>query len=307
MIDFDDPKLVDKHAPEIADLDILVGYDDDGKEIWKKRNTRITLKQLLSHQSGLGYAMNNNAAQYQKERNYPSSSEGSETKLSYTSPPNFEPGTKWRYSVGIDWAGFIVQGVTGKTLDEYMKENIFTPLGLNDMTFHPTEDMWSKMQEMVGRREDGTLYVQKPNNNRWTKKGALNSGGGGLVGTAKSYLRVLQAVLASNTPEGETPPSEPLFSQKAFKLLFTNVIPPRGPGIFCYEDMAATAYKQSYHDPALLSNFTGDHIGHSVGLFLNTKDSCYGRKAGSGCWDGAAKTQYWLDPQTGIGVSASHR
>lgn len=126
--------------------------------------------------------------------------------------------------------------------------------------------------------------------------GPLYIGGGGLFGTARDYLSLLRHVLASADPATETP----LISRESFDLLFTDVLP-KTPEI--RQDMAEMALKQNVHDPNILDEGKGTGIGHSPGLFLNLLQSKWGRREGSGFWDGAAKTAFWLDPKTGLGVS----
>lgn len=292
LVALDDPAVVEKYAPELLKLDILKEYNDSGP-VWAKRQNPITLKHLLSHSSGLAYSFTSpNVARWTEETGAPGPWGG--TIEGFCEPLNFEPGTSWVYGIGIDWAGIIIERVTGQTLAEYFQENIFAPLGIENFTFYPSDHVRSHIQQVVGRNEDGSLKPVPSIRSLDTTPGQL-SGGGGLIGTARGYLRFLQGVLASKT-EG----NGGLISPASFKTLFTNALPPRGPDNTCYQGIGTMTKRQDYHDPAHVTNGTAEGLEHSVGLLLNITDSVYGRKAGSGCWDGAAKTQYWVDPTTGV-------
>lgn len=141
----------------------------------------------------------------------------------------------------------------------------------------------------------GSLHFARPE--RPEEVGEL-AGGAGLFGTAKDYLSFLRGVLASDPSRQSTSDNNgtsKLISGESFRELFNDSIPPTVPKT----GLLSMMQRQTYHDPT----YTLEEVGHSVGLCLNFRDSKYGRKAGSGCWDGAAKTQYWLDPVSGIAVS----
>nr|XP_031858552.1 uncharacterized protein CI109_006075 [Kwoniella shandongensis]KAA5525624.1 hypothetical protein CI109_006075 [Kwoniella shandongensis] len=295
-IDLEDYDLVAKHCPEIGELQILEGYTDDGKEILTKPKNKINLLMLLSHTSGMSYTWNSaNIARWGEEHNRPPWGKIE----SYSQPLFAEPGTRWQYSVGIDWAGILISRVTGKSLEDLFKEKIFEPCGMKSTSFYPTDDIKSRLMTCCERDKDGKVRaLDAPPMGRIldaSKVGPVLSGGGGLYGTARDYLNLLRNVLASVDPETKNP----LISPKSFKLLFTDVLP-SNPKIKA--DLAGMAKDQNVHDSALLTNGSGGHIGHSPGLFLTLKDSANGRKAGSGNWDGAAKTYFWLDPATGVGA-----
>ena len=67
----------------------------------------------------------------------------------------FDPGEKWEYGSNIDWAGQVVEGITGKRLGEVMKERIFKPLGMEDTAFSMNESMRKRMVTMHQRDEKG--------------------------------------------------------------------------------------------------------------------------------------------------------
>lgn len=255
----------------------------------------------------MGYYFNApNIARYTTEHKVQSLVAANATiENSLTLPLTFEPGTKWQYSVGIDWAGIVLERVTGKGLDRIFEDNLFGPCGIKDMTFYPTPDIKDRLMALCTRNPE-TMKVELPTpqgtflTREWdqSKVGPVLSGGGGLFGTTRAYLTLLRNVLASNDPNN----SKPLLSQTTFKALFTEALP-KGYEAKCREGIVAQLQNGQWLDPELSANGTGKYLGHTLGLMINLKDSAFGRKAGSGCWGGAAKTQFWIDPSTGIAVS----
>lgn len=252
----------------------------------------------------MGYTFNSpNLQRWTQETSHPSFLSANAGVDSYAYPLISEPSTKWHYSVGIDWAGILVIRLSGMTLGEYMRKNIFEPCGMSSTTFIPTEDI--KKREMRVTYLDpvsgelksfpdnyGSLPHAREGN---PEKIGVHAGGAGLYGTANDYLAFLRGVLGSDPSRQNDSSKKGLISGDSFKELFKDTIPAKVPKTGLLTMMKG----QSYHD----SSFTEEDVGHSVGLCLNLRDSVHGRKKGSGCWDGAAKTQYWLDPASGIAVS----
>jgi len=300
LLDLDDGSLIETKLPELWAQDIVAFADEneDTQPTFTKRTKPITLRQLLTHTSGLSYMFN--APEIARWEKSIGRKDGiwAGTVEGFTQPLIFEPGTRWWYSIGIDWAGILVERVSGQRLEEYFREHIFEPLGIKHLTFIPTSDVQARLQQVCERGADGKL--QHCEGMRSTSNPNLGqySGGGGLFGTARDYLRFLRGILASGAGAQGA-----ILSQKAFKELFTNSLPARDGSNTVHADIAAMAKRQTYHDPAHVNN-DAQYLEHSVGLVLNTRDSVNGRRAGSGCWDGAAKTQYWLDPTTGVAVSS---
>lgn len=114
-----------------------------------------------------------------------------------TVPLVYEPGTSWRYSHGSDWAGKLVEKVSGKTLDAFMKEKIWEPLSITDLTFYPKKrpDMHDRMATISTLTDKGEgPAADAPDFD--TLFGATDClGGGGAFGSAEAYFTFLQAVL----------------------------------------------------------------------------------------------------------------
>lgn len=217
----------------------------------------------------------------------------------YALPVVFEPGTAWLYGINVDWAGAVVHRVLGKSLEDIYQERIFKPCGMTSCSFYPTENIASRLMEMTARDGPNGKVISLPgaamNREMDPKKvGPALMAGGGLFGTARDYLSFLRHVLASADPENP----KPLISAKSFREAFVDNVRPRGADD---QYLIKSTTEQNVNHPGLYET-GGKDIGFGLGLFLNHIDSGNGRKAGSGAWDGAAKTYFWIDPKTGVAV-----
>lgn len=234
------------------------------------------------------------------------------TMQSLDFPLVYEPGTGWSYSPGLDWAGVLVERVTGRDLESFFRENIFVPLKMTSTTFFPTDEVKSRLMSMTKGLPDRSIECfpdnfeshNMPREGDPSKVGPLLAGGAGLYSTARDFLALLRAILASGI-QGEVRPEHAIISKAGHDEMFRDVCAsgqtpddPYSGKQKLLEIMDSTGY----HDKALLGDKSGSHIGHAIGLCLNLADSSNGRKAGSGCWDGVAKTPFWIDPTTGVAV-----
>lgn len=284
IVSLDDPAIIEKTLPELCQLPVLT-YTDAGEQLSKRKNP-ITLRHLLTHTSGLAYGeLDPILNRYMTEHKIPPALSLATGIEGFLLPLAFEPGTRWTYGLGIDWAGFLLERLTGEKLGDYFQKNIFAPLGIKSISFIPQPDLKNQMG-ITGRDENGKLIKSPGLRGLDPSTVQIHSGGGGLLGTGKDYLRFLQAVLASKQPGG-------IISPESYKLLFTNQLPPREQGTKHYDDM------KEFYDIWGTYDWNSD-IGWGLGFSVNGKDSKYGRKAGSGTWLGICKTEYWLDPATGI-------
>jgi CubicO group peptidase (beta-lactamase class C family) len=205
LVSLDEP--IYKHIPELEALTIVKGFEDGtGKPIEEKHTTPMTLRHLLTHTSGLTYdAMHPTLLQwhaYHKRR-----PNGSGKLLErYSAPLVAEPGESWAYGPSTDYAGLVVERISGKTLEEYMQANLWGPLGIKDVTFHLSKrpDLKERMADMSIRNEEGK--VRFTDSNLPYLDGEQNEivdclGGQGCFTSAGEYIKVLQAVLTMDVDE----------------------------------------------------------------------------------------------------------
>ena len=186
-------------CPELGKVGVLTGFDAHGKPLTRAPKRDITLRQLLTHSAGFSYEIwNTDMQKVQAALEIPSVTECKNKAL--TLPLLFDPGEGWEYGINIDWAGKMIEKVSGQTLGQYLKHNIFDPLGMSSTGFHISDDMRSRLATTHLRGPDGNLSVfpfeipQQPE---------FEMGGGGLYSTAGDYLKFLRMVLNHGQLGGE--------------------------------------------------------------------------------------------------------
>ncbi len=155
-------------------------------------------RHLLTHTAGLVYdAGHPHLIKLQAKRgNKPN--EGSTVESRFTYPLVFEPGTNWTYSCSIDWAGKLVERLTGQTLEEHMKENLWGPLGITGISFWPYEnsELKDKVPALTARSPDGKLVLNTEPTINTGSKGCF--GGHGAYARMGDYIKILHSILAND-------------------------------------------------------------------------------------------------------------
>jgi CubicO group peptidase (beta-lactamase class C family) len=186
LLSMDDP--VEKYLPEFKGLKAA-----DGKQ------ARVTIRQLLTHTSGLGEIT---AAQAGASKTL-----ADVTPLYVAKPVAFAPGSKWVYcQSGINTAGRVAEVVTGKSLDKLLKERLFDPLGMKDTTFYLTKEQLPRLAKSYKRTDKGDLEVTDIrflNGKSPTSTDRFPAPNGGLFSTASDYARFCQMVLRGGELDGK--------------------------------------------------------------------------------------------------------
>lgn len=137
----DDADMVERIAPELKTIRILKGFDDKGKAILVQKKNRISLRMLLNHTAGFEYTFfNENVRLWSQPTGLDEVADGHASGI-LGQPLTYEPGTDWSYGVGIDWAGTLIERVTGSSLNTYFATHIFAPLNLHHISMFPTPQM----------------------------------------------------------------------------------------------------------------------------------------------------------------------
>ncbi|MFZ0602458.1 MAG: serine hydrolase domain-containing protein [Roseiarcus sp.] len=271
--------------PELANPMVLEGFDADGNPRTRPARGDITLRHLLTHTSGCSYDFwSADVTRYLEKTGTPAIISCANAAL--TVPLLFDPGEKWDYGVGIDFAGKAVEKVTGQKLGRYMKENIFDPLAMKDTAFKIGDEQRKRLAKIHARTPEGfvatdTEIPQEPE---------FEMGGGGLYGTVGDYLKFAQVFLHDGTFNGAQvlkPETVRLMSQNAAGDVRVRPLKTAQPPI---------------------SNDVDFIEGMQWGLsfLINPEPLPTGRSAGSLAWAGLANSYYWIDPAKGVaGVYAT--
>ncbi len=260
--------------PELAGLELLTLSGD-----LRLAAKPVTLRQLLTHTSGFAYPFTSAALAAHLATKGITGPGGGDIRT----PLLFEPGTRWQYGVSTDWAGRMVEAASGQTLDAYMRDNLFAPLGMPDTGFSVPPADGARLTSTHTRGEDGSLAEQPV-----TVPGPppVFSGGGGLTSTARDYARFLRLILNGGELDGVR-----VLGPQAMEGLLRNQI---GDSVAGRWETGAPAFS---HD----TDFSmGGTAGHSLGFVVSRVDSPTGRAAGSLCWAGIFNTYYWIDPARGL-------
>ncbi|GAM42469.1 D-aminoacylase [Talaromyces pinophilus] len=272
--------------PEWKNPQILVGFEDDsGKPILKDAKNKLTLRMLLTHQTGLGYGFSHpELARYCKYANIPTIGEKRIVWIRRSA---------WTYGVGLDWAGQMIERVTNKTLGSFMEENIWKPLEMNSTTFRLQErpDIISRRADMSMRSADGTIG---PSPTRFFPDSAIDDqGGGGIFSCPADYAKLLISILKNDGT---------LLKPSTMEDIFTPCLTP--DGISSLRENRAAGYN-TFRESKAGSEATKQLIpqyemNYSVGGQISEKGWLNGRKDGSMSWGGLPNLMWVVDRETGI-------
>lgn len=272
---------LDNLLPELANPQVIDGFDEDGNVLLRPAKRAITLRHLLTHTSGFGYEFM--SADMIRARG-PAGSPAPGTKAALISPLLFDPGEKWEYGISTDWAGLAVEAASGQRLDAYLHENVTGPLGMVDTHFNPSAAQRARAAALYVRTPDGLAPM--PIEIGGGPDVEVLSGGGGLYSTAPDYMRFLRMLLNGGELDGTR-----ILSGATVAQLADNHVGHLRAG------------RMESVVPTLAGEF--DMFPHmdtkwSLGFLINPDQGAHGRSAGSLCWAGIANCYYWLDPDADI-------
>ena len=280
----DDP--VSKYLPEFEDESVIDTFnEDDSTYTTVKANHQVTIRELLTHTSGLGYPRLQSVAM-----NFIFKKNGiimgiTDKKITLQDqmqvlgklPLSHQPGTKFTYGLSVDVLGYLVEKVSGMNLNEFLHKKIFEPLGMGDTYFYLPEDKFDRLVNLYGEDQDHNLLKLEGEVADFPKMdGTYYSGGGGLVSTAYDYSIFLQMLLNGGEYNGIrflSPTTIEMMTQNQIgDLLSGSLFVPVGGGKF------------------------------GLGFEVVSKDgsSQLGMSEGSYGWGGTFGSLYWVDPQEKI-------
>ena len=273
--------------PALADPQVLEGFEEDGTPRLRPAAGPITLRHLLTHTSGFAYNMwNADCGRYEEHVGSPGIISCQNAALEL--PLMTDPGTRWEYGIGIDWAGKAVEAASGVRLDRYLQDHFFIPLQMLDTGFALSAEHQARQAGVHARTPEGLAPIEFG----LPPEPEFHMGGGGLLSTAGDYLRFLRMILGQGSLDGVK-----VLEPATVALMGQNHI-----GELNMEAMTSVL-------PAFTNDvdlFPGITKKWGLSFMINETDAPTGRKAGSLAWAGLANSYYWVDPTSGVaGVLAT--
>tara|TARA_Y100000588_G_scaffold124159_1_gene136086 strand:+ start:1059 stop:2276 length:1218 start_codon:yes stop_codon:yes gene_type:complete len=288
LLQLDDP--VHRYIPSFKKLQVYVSGIDGSFET-RPPDRSMTIKDLLSHQSGFTYDFlkeNEIDAAYSARGIGGGNQKDLKSMIDSLSeiPLLFSPGDKWNYSVSTDVCGYLVELISGQSLDTFFYENIFEPLGMVDTGFYvPPTEIHRFSANYLYNLNGSPKLLDDPQRSNFTKPPTFLSGGGGLVSTAADYLAFCRMILGG----GELNQKR-ILARKTIELMSANHLT---DGVDLAEVASGRWSETSYHG-----------IGFGLG-FSVVKDPSMTLVPGSSgelAWGGMASTAFWIDPLEDMAV-----
>lgn len=277
---------ISEYIPEYADMRVVSEVDANGEVVATVPATaQIKIIDLLTHSSGISYPFYSTSLQ----KSYVSAgiidgmtsknlTVAAQMKLLAVQPLLFEPGTEYSYGLSVDLLGYLIEVVSGKPLDQFFREEIFTPLGMRDSHFYLPKAKFDRLVTLYADVDEEGLIVSKGDESNIILDNPLYpigdvqtyfSGGAGLSSTAYDYGLFVQMLLNNGDLDGER-----ILSRKSVELM--------------HSARADSNYDQ-IPDFGLGFEVIGD-LGKSGEL----------GSIGTYSWSGAFLTSYWIDPSENL-------
>lgn len=270
------------HVPVLAKQKILTGFDArDGSPLFEDRDRAITLRHLLTHTAGTGTEYVQPLLKQFVKEHRPNLGASKTVDERCDLPLLYQPGERWSYGSGITWVGKVVESLTGMGLEEYMRANIFEPLGTEGITFFPRRHL-EVMERMAGmttwNSKTGKLEelgAGLPGRTALEREDAF--GGEGAFADLSDFFKLVKSLLMDD---------EKLLKRETAGLMFKPQIPTQA---------GRNALRDLFADPTWLpGDFEGpnEYDWSAAGLLVDG-DGHEFRKKGCCLWIGAAHT-FWV-------------
>jgi len=271
---------VSEYLPGFRHPKIALEKPDGSCELTDAKG-EVTMRQLFTMTSGVSYGWTETAAgriRIEKEKELEKKGWPFQSAVDYVNwvgqlPLAFEPGDRWMYGFSIDVLGAVIEVLTGKSLGEYLKENIFHPLGMKETGFFVPAENHSRIATLYQIHEnmkpDGRTYP--------SAKPEFESGGGGLFSTVRDYSRFAQMLLHGGTLDGVR-----ILGRKTIDLISTDHLTPEQRRSDSWDTQRGYGY------------------GLGVRVLTNPELAGINGSAGEWGWDGAFGNWFCVDPKENL-------
>ena len=132
-----------------------------------------------------------------------------------------EPGTAWNYSIGLDLMGAVIERVTGAGFDAFLRERLFEPLGMRSTGFQVAARDADRLTTLYESGEQGAIAIDEGPSSVWLHPSTLLAGGGGLVSTARDFIRFAAMLRGEGEHEGRR-----VMRPETVRRAMSNLLPP---------------------------------------------------------------------------------
>lgn len=269
--------------PFLAHVQIIRGIDPATRQPRLEPNTTaITLRHLLTHTVGLAYDLNDELLMQWRRAVGKDRVNMTWTDEGFATPLLFAPGADWQYGTGLDWAGLLLERLTGQRLSAYMAAHVFAPLDMRETGFWPERIAAGALAAVPYRMPGGELAgAPSP----VPAEHPVESGGAGIFTTVVDYGKLLRGVLDGG---------KLLLGRESWELLFT----PRLSGDLEANMRAKVKAAQAVY----AAEFLGADVptNFAFGGMVNLADVPGKRSKGSVQWSGYTNPHWWIDRETGV-------
>lgn len=231
---------------------------------------------LLTHTLGLGYDLADPDLTKWSKKVGRVANNLQWSRQGFLTPLKFAPGDGWWYGSALDWAGLVLEHVTGQSLGQYMQQHVFDPLGMNDTGFWPERLPQTKTRTIAWSYRDPTTSALAPGKPPIPVEHEMESGGSGLFTTADDYARFLHAMLQGK-----------LLSEATMADMFAPQLNQQQSNMMesvCYHPDVRNAFAPEFP--------TGLRLNHGFGGVINMEDVPGKRRKGSLMWSGMCNSRW---------------
>ncbi len=274
----DDP--LEKYAPEFKDMKVFTKVDEAGKLVLEPAKRPITIRDITRHTAGFVNSQPPSALKKIVDDADPMNPENTLSEMAAKLgklPLVFHPGEQWSYGWSVDVQAFLVERLSGKPFDQYVREKVLDPLDMTDTRYVVPEGDLKRFAAMYQKSQDGSLtrVPDERANNFNTRDWPLKPGGFGLTSTLDDYMRFAR-MLVNEGKLGDVS----ILREETVKLMATNQL--------------SDSIQERMWLPS--KGQVGFGIDFAVRLRPPAEEDENNGVVGEFFWDGAASTLFWVDP-----------
>lgn len=272
-----------KYCPEFTDMKVYQGIDANGNLILEPAKRPITIRDITRHTAGFAGTDIPALAELVKKANYmaPTNTLSEMAKKLASLPLQFHPGDQWAYGPSVDVQAYLVEKLSGKPFDQYVKETILDPLKMTNTRYVIPEKDRSRFSALYNRSDDGVLtrVPDEQANSFNTKDWPLKPGGFGLTSTLDDYMKFTQMLVNKG------------------QLGKVRILKPETVKLMSTSQLSDTITKRMWLP-------SKGRVGFGIDFAVRTQPPANKEEnngvVGEFFWDGAASTVFWVDPTNNL-------